>query len=158
MKKLFFDCGTRDATASLGLFVLRAGIGSMMLLGHGLAKIQNYQKMLDAGMWKSPDFWPFNHLAPNISLLITISAEVGASALLIFGLLTRPAAFVLAFTMVVAAFFVHANGAWFLPGNAVGAKEPALLYLLPYVVLILTGAGSWSLDAALCKETKRKRW
>lgn len=160
MKKFFFDCGTRDATASLGLFVLRVGIGLMMLLGHGLVKMQNYQKMLDAGMWKSPDFFPFKHLAPNISLLLTISAEVGAAVLLILGLLTRPAAFVLGFTMVVAAFYAHANGTWFttMPPHPNGEKELALLYLLPAVVLILTGAGTWSLDAAVYKEGKRKRW
>ncbi|MGC4016835.1 MAG: DoxX family protein [Luteolibacter sp.] len=158
MKKFFFDCGTRDGTASLGLFVLRVSAGLMMLLGHGLPKLHAYQAMLDSGKWRSPAIWPFEHLNPNISLICAIGAEVVGSALLVLGLLTRPAAFMLGFTMVVAAFYAHAQGTWFNPGNDHGAKELALLYLLPCVVLILSGAGAWSFDAALYREGKRKRW
>jgi putative oxidoreductase len=158
MKKFLFDCGTRDATASTGLLILRISMGLLMLLGHGLGKLQGYSTLLN-GMWKSPDFWPFNSLAPQISLAAAIVAEFGASILLILGLMTRPAAFLLGFTMVVAAFFAHGQGAWFMAaGHPAGAKEPALLYLTAYIVLIVTGAGSWSMDSSLYREGKRKRW
>ncbi|BCU77741.1 DoxX family protein [Luteolibacter sp. LG18] len=156
MKKLFFDCGTRDATASVGLFVLRAGTGLMMLLGHGLPKLHAYDKL--KANWPTANIWPLSHLSSEISLICTLVAEIGAAALLVLGLMTRPAAFIFGFAMVVAAFQIGAHEPWFMGPDAPTAKEPALLYLLPAVVLILTGAGSWSFDAALYREGKRKRW
>jgi hypothetical protein len=38
------------------------------------------------------------------------------------------------------------------------AKELALLYLVPMIAIILTGGGSFSLDATIHKEGKRRRW
>jgi putative oxidoreductase len=154
MKKLFFDCGTRDLTASLGIFALRAMIGLMMLIGHGIPKIQNFAKYKDS--FYVPDFFPFNHLSAQVSLIAAISAEVLCSALIVLGLATRPAAFVLGFNMVVAAFAFHAADPWFMGNGA--AKEPALLYLIPLIAIILTGAGAISMDALICKDGKRRRW
>jgi len=153
MKKLFFDCGTREASASLGLLVLRASIGSMMLFGHGWGKIGKFAVLKNE--WPKPNIWPLNRLPDSVSLLGTIAIEVGVSALLILGLATRPAAFLLGFAMVVAAFQVHGGDPFFMAGGA--AKEPAILYLIPCVVLILTGAGNFSLDSLIFKE-KRRRW
>jgi uncharacterized membrane protein YphA (DoxX/SURF4 family) len=64
---------------------------------------------------------------------------------------------VLGFAMVVAAFGAHAAAPWFSAG-AGGSKELALMYLIPVIVIILSGAGSYSLDAAIYKESKRRRW
>ncbi|RYD32325.1 MAG: DoxX family protein [Verrucomicrobiaceae bacterium] len=148
MKKFFFDCGTRDLTASLGIFVLRVSIGLMMLLGHGLDKIKAFGTKKDA--FPVPDLFPLKYMTPPISMMATIGAEVVAAGLLIIGLATRPAAFVLSFTMVIAAFQIHHSDPFLV-------KEKALLYLAAVVTVLLTGAGSWSLDATLCKE-KRRRW
>ena len=139
MKAFFFDCGTRDATASLGLFVLRVGTGLMMLIGHGLGKIQGFAEKKDH--FPIPEFFPLNRMSNPVSLMATIGAEVGCAGLLVLGLATRPAAFILAFTMVVAAFQVHADGPWFI-GQGAGPKEPALLYLIPAIAILLSGAGS----------------
>jgi putative oxidoreductase len=155
MKKLLFDCGTREAATSLGLLVLRTGIGLMMLVGHGVAKIGMFAQAKDG--WPVPHIWPLSHLPPSVSMIATIAIEVGASALLILGLLTRPAAFLLGFMMVVAAFQVHAGDPYFATKMGEMSKEPALLYLLPAVVLILTGGGLFSLDSQILKE-KRRRW
>ena len=38
------------------------------------------------------------------------------------------------------------------------AKEPALLYLIPLIAIIFSGAGAYSLDAGLYREGKRRRW
>ena len=156
MKKFFFDCGTRDTTASLGLLVLRVLIGLMMLVGHGIPKIRNFEAILKKGFYQ-PDFIPLSLLPPQINLGLTIGAEVGASILIILGLMTRPAAFVLGFAMVVAAFGAGALAPWFATGSG-PTKEMALLYLIPMVALILSGAGTVSLDAAIHKEEKRRRW
>jgi putative oxidoreductase len=147
MKLFFFDCGTRDPLASAGLFVLRAGFGLMMMFGHGISKLQNYSEMAKA--WSvAPAIWP-------LSLMATIGAEVFASALLVLGLMTRPAAFVLGFAMCVAAFQVHALDPFFSKGGA--AKEMAVLYLIPAFVLIITGGGRFSLDAAISSDKRRRR-
>ena len=104
------------------------------------------------------NLFPFSHLSPPLSLMACIGAEVGASILIILGLTTRPAAFVLAFCMVVAVFARQAGAPWFCsPPNIVDAKELGLLYLIPLVSIILTGAGAWSLDARLYRENRYRR-
>ncbi len=155
MKKFLFDCGTRDATASLGLLFLRVCTGLMMLLGHGIGKIEKYGAMKDG--FPVPDFFPLKYMSPPISLMSIIGAEVGCSVLIIFGLATRPAAFIFAFTMTVAAFNIHGSNPWFTPGG-IGLKEGPILYLIPVVAILLAGAGQYSFDAAILKEGRRKRW
>jgi len=156
MKKFFFDCGTRDATASLGILFLRIGIGLMIMIGHGIPKLQAFADKKDK--FPVPDFFPLKYMSPPFSLMATIGAEVGCAALIILGLATRPAAFILAFTMVVAAFNIHVSDPWFLGPGVQEAKEPALLYLIPAIAILLAGAGSYSLDAAVLKEGRRRKW
>ena len=97
-------------------------------------------------------------MSPFFSLLATIGAEVGCAALLILGLATRPAAFIIAFTMIVAAFNIHATGPFFLGPGVEGPKEPAILYLIPAIAILLAGAGSYSADASIFKEGRRRKW
>lgn len=153
MKKFFFDCGTRDALASSGLLVLRVSVGLMMLIGHGLPKWRSFDKILENG-FHVPGLWPLSLMSERVSLGATLVAEIGAAALLVLGLATRPAAFVLAFAMAVAAFEVHAHDPFFLGGGA--AKEPAVLYLVACLVLVITGAGRWSVDIGVYKEKKKR--
>lgn len=155
MKKFLFDCGTRDATASLGILVLRIGTGLLMMFGHGIGKIQAFAEKKDA--FPVPDFFPLQYMSNPLSLMATIGAEVGCAALLILGLATRPAAFILAFTMIVAAFNILAGAPLFVP-NGIGPKEGPILYLIPAVAILLTGAGQYSFDSALLKEDRRKKW
>lgn len=152
MKLFFFDCGTRDPLASTGVLILRASIGLMMFCGHGLAKFQNFDKLKDA--WAVPAIWPLSYMSPPVSLMATIGAELFAAALIVVGIATRPAAFVLGFAMCVAAFQVSGEK-WFLP--AAGAKEPAVLYLIACFAIIITGAGQWSMDAFVQTEKRRRR-
>ncbi len=156
MKKFFFDCGTRDATASLGLAFLRIATGLMLMIGHGIGKIEKFDQLKE--VFKVPDFFPLKYMSPFFSLIATIGAEVGCSALLILGLATRPAAFIIAFTMIVAAFNIHATGPFFLGPGAEGPKEPAILYLIPAIAILLAGAGSYSADAGILKEGRRRKW
>ena len=155
MKRFLFDCGTRDTIASIGVLALRVMIGLMMLIGHGLPKLRNYASIKE---WYVPDFFPLNQMSPGVSITATIMAELGASALIVLGIATRPAAFLLGFTMVIAAFGVHGTAPWFMGPGIPVSKEPALLYLIPMVAIILTGGGAFSLDAAIYKEGKRRRW
>lgn len=154
MKKFWFDCGTRDAVASGGLLVLRLGFGLMMLIGHGWPKIAVFEDKKD--VWPVPELWPFSLLTSPLSMMATIAAEVGAAALIALGVATRPAAFLLGFTMVVGAFQVHALDGFFLSPGVTKAKEPAILYLIPCVALIISGAGAYSVDRMIFKEKKRR--
>lgn len=157
MKKFFFDCGTRDATASLGILALRVLIGLMMLIGHGIPKIQDFATRKE--LFYVPDFFPLKYMSPTISLLAAITAEVLASALIILGFATRPAAFFLGLSMVIAVFGFHESAPWFVkPPTILEAKELGLLYLIPMIAIILSGAGAFSLDAVLYKGAKRRRW
>jgi putative oxidoreductase len=126
---------------SLGLLVLRVGVGAMMLLGHGWAKLAGFGTLSDS----FPD--PLG-IGSTASLVLAITAEALCSLLLILGLGTRFAAIPLLVTMLVAAFVVHGGDPW-------AKKELALLYAVPFLTLILTGGGSWALDSVL--EIRRKR-
>jgi putative oxidoreductase len=152
MKKFFFDCGTRDAVASGGFLVLRVCIGLMMLVGHGWPKIGMFEEKKDG--WAVPNLPLLSLMSPPVSMMMTIFAEVGCAALLVLGLMTRPAAFVFCFAMLVAAFQVHADAPFFMGEGA--SKEPALLYAIPCIALIISGAGRWSADALIYKEKKRR--
>lgn len=157
MKKFFFDCGTRDATASQGIVALRVMTGLMMLVGHGLPKVFGYAARKE--LFYVPDFFPLKFLSPPMCLMACIAAEVGASILIVLGLATRPAAFVLGFSMVVAVFGFHSSAPWFVSmPTLVETKELGLLYLIPLIALILSGGGAYSLDAGLYRESKRRRW
>ena len=155
MKQILFGCGTRDTTASIGVLALRVCFGLMMLIGHGIPKLRNFDKIIEKGFY-TPDFFPLNWMSMQVSLGATIAAELGCAALIIIGLGTRLAAFVLGFTMVVAAFAVMSQAPWFLGPGVSSAKEPALIYLAAMIALILTGPGRFSIDAIIDKERRGK--
>ena len=158
MKKLLFDCGTPDLTASIGIAALRVMLGLMMLIGHGLPKLQGFADRKD--FFYRPDFFPLKYLSPQLNLSAAIAAEVGASVLIILGLATRPAAFVLGLSMVVAVFGFHHDAPWFVkPPTILEAKELGLMYLIPLVAIILSGPGLISLDRLIQgDERRRRRW
>jgi len=159
MKQFFFDCGTRDATASLGILALRVFTCLMMIFGHALPKLNEYAKLKD--LFYAPDFFPFTLIGSPGCLIACIAAELGASILIIAGFATRPAAFILGFCMVFAAFGRMGAAPWFqTPPTLIDAKEMSVLYLIPMISIILSGAGLYSLDSMLYREGKgkRRRW
>ncbi len=155
MKRFFFDCGTRDITASTGLLVLRVLTGLMLLVGHGIPKIKHYSTLKD--IFYVPDFLP-QTWAPAC-LTACIGAEVLGSALVIIGLASRPAAFVVGFCMVIAGFGMRGPTPWFetLP-TLVENKELPVVYLITMMSIILAGAGAFSLDANIFREKRSRRW
>ena len=125
------DGGMRDA----GLLLLRAATGLLMLTQHGWGKLQSYADKSDT--WADPI-----GLGGPTSLALAIFAELFCSILVVIGLTTRLAAIPLVITMLVAAGIVH----WEDP---LGKKEFALLFLVPFLTLVFTGAGRYSLDGWL---------
>ncbi len=76
------------------------------------------------------------------------SAEFVGGVALLLGLLVRPAALVLAFTMLIAIFAVHASNGLFMSNNG---YEFGLSLLAISVALAFNGAGAVSLDRLLTR-------
>ncbi len=79
------------------------------------------------------------------------SGEFFGGLLLLIGLLTRPAAIVTAFTMVVAILSVHIGNGLFLSNNG---YEFGLALLAATISLAVSGAGKLSVDEILSKSFK----
>ena len=83
-------------------------------------------------------------LAPGYTMaLLAGSAEFFGGIALILGLLTRPAAALTAFTMLIAIFFVHFSNGLLLTDNG---YEYALTLFAASVALLIQGGGSLSID------------
>jgi putative oxidoreductase len=80
------------------------------------------------------------------------SAEFFGGLLLIAGLLTRPAALALTFTMVVALVTVHLDNGFFMANNG---YEFALALLAISVGLVFRGGGSLSVDRLINIQVKK---
>jgi len=84
--------------------------------------------------------------------LLAGSAEFFGGLALLFGVLVRPAAAAVAFTMLVAIFSVHLSKGLFMANNG---YEYALALLAVAVALVVSGAGRLSVDEALAGRTAR---
>lgn len=139
-------------TSSIGLLILRVGVGGFML-SHGWGKLQ----MMLAG-----EFDKFSDpigLGSGLSLVLMVLAEFVCALLVVLGVATRFAATPIVFAMAVAAFVAHGNDPWtmeqgaklFMTGAAKSwaSKEPALLFLIPFLALVFTGAGKLSIDGLI---------
>jgi putative oxidoreductase len=131
MKKLF-STSVSDNAFSFAILVLRAGVGSLMMIQHGLDKLMHFAQ-------KSHKFADPFGLGPTTSLSLVVFAEFFCAAFIILGLFTRLAAIPLIIAMGVALFFAH-------KGQFYGAGESAGIYLVCFIVLLFTGAGKVSLD------------
>lgn len=116
----------------LAKLILRIGFGGFML-SHGIPKMM---KLFAGGEIQFAD--PIG-LGATASLALTVFAEVICAVMIIVGFKTKWATIPLIFTMLVAAFVVHAD-------DPFGKKEFELLYALGYLVISLLGAGKYSLD------------
>ncbi len=71
--------------------------------------------------------------------------ELIGGALLIIGLFTRPAAFILSGMCAVAYFYAHAPKGFF---PILNGGEPAVLYCFVLLYLAAAGGGVWTVDRA----------
>lgn len=132
------------ATQGLGQVFLRVPVG-IILAAHGGQKLFGWfggYGLEGTGQWMESI-----GLAPGfIMALLAGSAEFFGGLALIAGLATRPAALVIAFTMVIAIFSVHIDNGLFMSNNG---YEFALALMAATVTLTIQGAGSYSADALL---------
>jgi putative oxidoreductase len=93
-------------------------------------------------------------LAPGyLMALLAGSAEFFGGLFLLFGLLTRASAFVLAITMIVDIFSVHFANGFFMSANG---YEFAFALLGASAALMFSGAGKYSLDALILNKSIAK--
>jgi putative oxidoreductase len=118
----------------LAVLILRIFSGAFIIT-HGIPKLQKIM----AGDLGFVD--PIG-LGPEVSLVLTAFAESVCGLLVLLGLGTRWATIPLIITMAVAGFIHHA-------ADPFSGKEKPLLFLLIFVVLLLTGGGKYSLDRKL---------
>ena len=133
MKKLLFsNVYLSSFRANIGIAILRIYTGLSMAFGHGINKIPPSGKFVEhVAVMGFP--------APNFFSWVASISEFGGGLLIAFGLMTRPASFFLGVTMFVAAFIRHGTSPFM-------QKEKALLFMFITILLILVGAGKYSID------------
>ncbi|MFD1342321.1 DoxX family protein [Litorisediminicola beolgyonensis] len=114
------------------LSVLRI-MTALLMLQHGLTKVVN---------WPTSDF---NGVPLTTPPGFAGILELVFGALLLIGLFSRLAAFILSGTMAVAYFLAHAPQGFFPMLNG---GELAVLYCFTLLYLAAAGPGPWSVDAA----------
>lgn len=130
--------------ASLGAFTLRIAVG-VIFAAHGAQKLFGW--FGGYGLDGTGQFFTSIGLQPGyLMALLAGAAEFFGGLALVFGLLVRPAAAVLAFTMLIAIFAVHFSKGFFA---SAGGYEYALALLAASLSLLFSGAGRYALDTAL---------
>ena len=120
--------GDTNFTESIGLLVLRLAFGGLMLINHGLPK-------LDKDLTSLPNPLSLN---PTLNGSLILFAELFCAGLLLLGLAGRWAAAILSITMATAFFVFHEAD--------LKEGETALIYLAAYLCLSFTGPGAISID------------
>ena len=139
LRTLLIGTGDTSRPTDVGLLILRVGLGLAMAFAHGLGKLPP-----SAGFVENTAGLGFP--APALFAWLAALSEFAGGLLIALGLLTRPAAAALAFTMAVAFFLQHG-------ADPFGDKELAFVYGVAAVTLMAAGAGRFSVDAFL-----RRRW
>lgn len=128
---------TRDwkTGCDTGLLIFRLAFGLVLLYGHGFEKLavifsgQEIQFMDPIGIGASTSYY------------MAAFAEGICAILLILGLFSRAATFILSINFIVI-FIFHA----FMIGDGFAVLELRFFYLFAFIALTLTGPGKWSLD------------
>ena len=137
MSTKFKLLGNQAAFTDISLLLIRLAAGGIMF-SHGFGKLQ---KLVNGNF----EFGDPIGVGPEISLGLTVFAEILCAFLILVGLFSRLAAIPLIITMLVAVFIVHAD-------DDFGKKELGLFYLINYLVIFLSGAGKYSLDKLILKK------
>ncbi|HET7585201.1 MAG TPA: DoxX family protein [Gemmatimonadaceae bacterium] len=123
-----------------------AALSSLAPIVHTIARVAVGLLFMQHGMQKLFGALGAGH--PNLSLKFGTAGliEFGGGLLIVVGLLTRPVALLAMIEMLVAFFQVHfPRGGWPIQNGG----ELPLLYGAAFLLLVVAGAGPYSVDAAL---------
>jgi putative oxidoreductase len=123
---------TLSAWAPRALSVLRIMTG-LMIIQHGMAKLLGF-----------PVVASFATLSPFSLIGAAGFIELIGGALLVIGLFTQPAAFIISGEMAFAYFMVHAPKSFF---PLINGGTLAIAFCFTCLYLSTAGAGPWSVDA-----------
>ncbi len=137
--RLLYLFGNGNADAALVL--IRLWTGAMMLYHGSLKLFGGMERFMETVVTKL-------HLPPALGWLAALTEFIGGLFLAV-GFLTRPAAMLVAITMLVAAFGAHATDPW-------ARKEFALCYAVFSVAIVIAGAGRYSLDAGIARRIQQQ--
>lgn len=126
---------------TVGLLLLRL-VAGLAFMFHGWGKIQN------PFGWMGPDSG-----IPGMLQALAALSEFGGGLAWILGLPTPLASFGILCTMTVALGYHVSSGGSFVGGE--GSYEPALVYLVVALLLILIGPGAFSLDVQVFGKRER---
>jgi putative oxidoreductase len=129
----------RERLISLLILAVRAFFG-VMFFTHGLQKMMNFSALSDS----FPSVLGFGSYT---TLMVSIFCEFCCSLFLIAGLLHRLVLIPMIVTMAVAFFDIH--------DAMIPEGELALIYLIVFIILFLTGPGRYSFDYLI--DTKFKK-
>ena len=130
--------------AGYGLTVLRVFVG-IIFAAHGSQKLFGW--FGGGGLAGTAQWMESIGLAPGtLMALLSGGTEFFGGLALIIGLLARPAALGLSFTLLVAIFSVHIHNGLFMANNG---YEFALALLGGTIAVLLEGAGKLSADRAI---------
>ena len=120
------------------LSVLRIVV-ALLYLQHGLTKFFGFPGSAPASM-------------PLFPTVLAGLIEIIGSILLLLGLFTRPAAFIMSGEMAVGYFMAHAPQSFF---PLLNHGDGAILYCFVFLYLVFAGPGPWSLDALIWRREGR---
>jgi putative oxidoreductase len=154
MKPLFALLRTNDSVTPL---IARLTLG-LVMFPHGAQKALGW--FGGYGFSGTMGFFTGQLHIPALFAFLAIAAEFAGSIGLITGFLTRVAAFGIAVNMLVAALMVHIPNGFFVnwAGNQKGEGiEYHILTIGLALVVVLSGAGKWSLDRLLTERLGAQR-
>jgi putative oxidoreductase len=122
-----------------GKLVLRLALGILILL-HGIAKLSSGVGFV-SGMLAS-------HGLPGALAYLVYVGEIVAPVLLIIGLYTRPAAWIVAINMVVALWLVHTKDLLVIGKTGGWALELQGMFLFAAIAVAFLGAGRISVGGS----------
>jgi len=136
VKSLLMDRRQTRTGDDVGKLLLRLAVGGLMLF-HGLHKLFHGVDGI-SGMLVSKGL-------PGFIAYGVLIGEVVAPCLIVLGILTRPAALVLALTMVVAWLMVGTGKTFALDAVGAWAIESLVYYFIGALAIVCLGAGRYAL-------------
>ncbi len=133
------------------VLLLRITIGVVMAF-YGYEKLIHAKEMINDDFWKNQV--NFLGLGSGVSVWLTIFAEFFCSIFLLFGFLTRWSLIPLLFCMTYIVLIIDKCNI-IHHGEHGYEVSSAFVYLILYIVLMLTGAGKFSIDALINKQKKK---
>jgi len=128
----------RDRGVSILILCLRLFFGALFMM-HGLDKLTHFNEL-------STTYTSVLGLGSYMTLMLSIFTELCCSIFLMTGLLVRITVIPMIVAMAVAFFDVH--------DAMMPEGELALIYLILFIILYLTGPGRYSIDYLIDTKVK----